>query len=186
MIQTVTYEDIIKILGNEILNCVDISRDRIKNAYSVRGSNLAKHLSSTEQNSINLNDPFIIFELYEAQDATNTTINEDESTNIVQNYNYLIKIYGNACHQYSREILARFKSHEIMYKLYGKGIWITSITFPTAVNEFINNTLWPRCDLTVNIRVLHNITHLDIAEEIEAYDNINIVKFGSNENYYVI
>ena len=179
MIKIVTYEDIIKILGAEITNQTGIKKDMIKNAYSIRGSNLAKHLSSTETNTINLDNAFIVFELIESEDEKNVTVNEEESTNIIQNYNYNLKIYGNSCHKISKEILARFKSHEVMFSLYGKGIWITSISFPQAINEFINNTLWPRCDLTINIRVLHNIVHINNSEEIKKYTRLTIDEIGS-------
>ena len=160
MIPAVTFEDIIKIIGNEILLQTGIPRDMFKNVTGVRGSSLAKRLSETETNSINLNDTFIVFELNEDDDTSyNTTINEDDDTvNLITAYNFYLKIYGNNCHTTAQQIITRLKSRQVVYKLHGLGIWLTEITFPTNTNEFINNTLWPRCDLTLKLRVRHNIS----------------------------
>lgn len=160
MIPAITFEDIIKILGAEIITQAQIPANMFKNITGVRGSNLAKMLSPTESNSINLNEIFIIFELNEDEDTSNNvTINEsDDTVNLLTAYNFNLKIYGNKCHDTAQKIITRLKSRQIAFKLHGEGIWLTEITFPVNVNEFINNTLWPRCDLTIKIRVRHNIS----------------------------
>lgn len=171
MIPAITFEDIIKIIGAEILAQTGIPKDMFKNITGIRGSSLAKRLSDTEFNSINLNDTFIVFELNEDEDhSNNVTINEyDDTVNSIVAYNFNLKIYGNKCHIVSQQILTRLKSRQIAYKLHGLGIWLTEITFPVNQNEFINNTLWPRCDLTLKLRVRHNISLVtpegDISEE---------------------
>lgn len=176
MIPSVTYEDIIKILGNEICTQAVIERNMMKNATSVRGSDLAKKLSSTETNSINLRDTFIIFELIEDNDASDdVSINEpDDTANLLMRYDFNLKIYGNSCHQTAQTIMARLKSHEIAMKLYSKGIWLIQVTFPQAVNEFINDTLYPRADMTIKIKVRHNIPFLEKTGYIENISELKI------------
>ena len=160
MIPAITFEDIIKVIGNEILEQTNIRRDMFKNVTGVRGSSLAKKLSDTELGSINLNDTFIVFELNEDEDTSNNvTINEsDDTVNLFTAYNFFLKIYGNKCHTVAQQILTRLRSRLVSFRLRGRGVLLTEVTFPVNQNEFINNTLWPRCDLTIKLRVRHNIS----------------------------
>ena len=176
MIPAITFDDIIRNIYNELSIQTGISKDMIKNVVGVRGTSLAKRLSSTEFGSINLNDKFIIFELNEDEDTSNNvTINEyDDTVNSFMAYNFNIKVYGNHAHLVAQQILTRFKSHQVAYKLKEVGIWLTEITFPTNVNEFINNTMWPRCDLTLKLRVRHNIPLIE-PEGTISEDNCEII-----------
>ena len=152
MIET-TFIDIIKLLRLEISIQTGIDLNRIINAISARGPSLVKLISDTEMASFNLSDCFIVFELLETPDTKENVVIHDSNgvvTSVVP-YDFSMKIYGNACHQVSQIILTKFKTESVALDLYSKGIFIHGITFPTPVNEFINNTVWQRCDMSIHI-----------------------------------
>ena len=76
----------------------------------------------------------------------------DNEHSIISRYHMDIKLYGNSCHIVSQKILSVFRENWILQDLYGKGIHFTGITYPESVNEFINNTLWKRCDMTIHLQ----------------------------------
>ena len=157
MIPSITYEDIIRKLRPKISEQTGIPLDRIHNAVSVRGADLYKLISETESMSYSLGDVFIVFELVEETDELNTVLHEvDESISSIACFNFNLKIYGNACHQVSQEILMRFKTEDVAFNMRNEGIFIRGISFPTSINEFINNTVWPRCDMSIKIAVRFN------------------------------
>lgn len=162
MIKSITYEDIIREVRPELGTQTGISLDRIMNAASARGPDLSKILSSSQSASFNLTDCFIIFELVEDDNQDNfVTYEEDGSVSSLSSMSFNLKIYGNAAHKVSQEILMRFKTEDVAMKMRGKGVFINGISFPTAINEFINNTIWPRCDMTLHLKVRFNTGILD-------------------------
>lgn len=157
MIQAITYENIIREIRPELSEQSGIDLNRIMNAVTARGPELSKLLSSSQSVSFSLSDAFIIFELVEDDNQDNfVTHEEDESLSSISSMSLNLKIYGNAAHKVSQEILMRFKTEEVAMKMRGKGIFINGISFPTSINEFINNTVWPRCDMTLHLKVRFN------------------------------
>lgn len=170
MISSITYENIIIFLRKEIAYQSGVSLDRIFNAVSVRGPDLSKIISETEAASFDLSNAFIVFEMMEDENEGNVVTHEVDGTiSSIASFKFNLKIYGNACHTVSQNILMRFKTEEVALGLRDKGIYIRGITFPTNINEFINNTVWPRCDMTLNLQVRFNVSRISVdgwAEEI--------------------
>jgi len=73
-----------------------------------------------------------------------------------------------------RFIIATFKDERVLRELYDKGIYYRGITKPTSRNEFINNTLWPRCDVAIKAQIR---TDVDKAMPVEYFPS----KFNSDE-----
>lgn len=150
----ITYEDIIRNLRTEISTQTGLNINRIINAVSSRGPDLLKLISNSEATSFNLADCFIVFELLESDSGENVVIHDKgDVLSSISPFNFTLKIYGNACHKVAQDILMRFKSEKVVTSLYKKGIFIHGITFPSSINEFINNTVWPRCDMSIHIIV---------------------------------
>jgi len=147
-----TFDDIIKTLRSAIINYVGLDNNRVLNATSVRGPDLLKIINETELNSFNLNDSFIVFELKESNDKDYYIMSEnDDENSIIARYQMDIKLYGSPCHIISQKMLSVFKEELVLEELYNKGVHFTGITFPESNNEFINNTLWKRCDMTIHL-----------------------------------
>lgn len=157
MIASITYENIIIKLRKKLAEQTGISLDRIFNAVTVRGPDLFKLISESESMSFDLGDSFIVFELKEDDNDNNTVLREqDDTMSSISSFNFDLKIYGNACHTVSQNILMRFKTEEVAFGLRSEGIYIKGIGFPTSINEFINNTVWPRCDMSLKLQVRFN------------------------------
>ena len=153
MLPYTTFNDIIKNIRNVIIEYVGLDNNRVLNTASVRGADLLKIINKCELNSFNLNDSFIVFEFKESTDKDYYIINENDTENsIVSRYQMDIKLYGGACHIISQKMLSVFREEHILQDLYEKGIHFTGIEYPETVNEFINNTLWPRCDMTIRLQ----------------------------------
>lgn len=171
MIPYITYTDLIINIRKELINQSELDGNFVINAVSVRGPALKKLISEDQSTSLNLHDGFIIFELLEDKNSETNIIlhNDDNSSDNITQYKLLLKIYGNTCHEISQKLTARFKMQDIIMELYSKGIWVKNISFPETINEFINDTVWPRCDIEMTIIVRYNITSIKetpTAEEI--------------------
>ena len=62
-----------------------------------------------------------------------------------------LKIYGNFSYDLARGLLLRLNNITIFERLKSLGIIINDISFPTIINEFINNAVWPRSDMQISI-----------------------------------
>ena len=65
MLPNTDFDNVIRALRKTIIDYVGIDGNRVLNALSVRGADLLKIINSTELNSYNLSDSFIVFELLE-------------------------------------------------------------------------------------------------------------------------
>ncbi len=154
MLPNTDFDNVIRALRKTIIDYVGIDSNRVSNALTVRGADLLKIINSTELNSYNLSDSFIVFELLEDNDKEYFVMEEDEKNLCYVSYMHMdLKLYGTPCHNISRKLIATFKDEKILNELYYKGIYYKGITGPNSVNEFINNTLWPRCDMSIKVQI---------------------------------
>lgn len=166
MINATTYENIIRNIRQNIITKLNISADRVLNADSVRGPDLKKILSCSDSTSFSLNDLFIVFRLKEYENDSYYIIPEDDnSSSLIISYEFTMNIYGNAAHDASQKLLTIFKEERTLVDLYEQGIYIHQVTKPRFMNEFINNTMWPRCDMSIisEVRILNQNAN-DVAE----------------------
>ena len=180
MIPYITYSGLIIKTREAIIAQSGLDDDLVINAVSVRGPALSKLLSDDEITSLNLHDGFIIFELLENKDSDNNTIlqNDDESADNISEYRLLLKIYGNSCHEISQRLVSRFKMESVVLDLYSQGVWIKNISFPETINEILNNTVWPRCDIEMTIIARYNISPTSTIPDTSDFGNIIIKRIG--------
>ncbi len=166
MINATTYENIIRTIRQTIITLLNISADRVLNADSVRGADLLKIISCSESTSFSLNDLFIVFRLKEYDNDSYYIIPEDDSSSsLIISYEFTMNIYGNACHEASQKLLTIFKEERTLVDLYEKGLYVHQVNKPRFMNEFINNTMWPRCDMSIVLEVRVAIENAnDVAE----------------------
>lgn len=154
MIKSVKYEDIIRAIRQTIITLLNISADRVLNADSVRGADLLKIISCSESTSFSLNDLFIVFRLKEYDNDSYYIIPEEDNTSsLIISYEFTMNLYGNACHEASQKLLTIFKEERTLVNLYESGIYVHQVNKPRFMNEFINNTMWPRCDMSLVLQV---------------------------------
>lgn len=153
MIKPISYEEIIKVLRNAIIENSDLPAERVLNALSVRGTDLSEILNHTQVYSYSLKDVFILFELLKDQNGDNfVTPKNDEYMLTVSSYQFHLIIYGNASDDCSQKIRSIFHQGSVVSDLRENGIHITTVTSGETINEFLNNTLWLRNDLIINFQ----------------------------------
>ena len=173
MINSITYNELIKTLRTNVIKQGELSAQYVRNADSVRGADLTVILSEINVMSAKLSDVFVIFELLEDDNDDNYIIPEENDTiSSISSFKFVLHIYGLQSHMCAQMLMTRFKTSEVASALRDNGIYLAGIGFPTNTKEFINNTLWPRCDLEMDIKVRFNISKL---KEYDAgYFNENI------------
>lgn len=171
-IKSVKYEDIIVSAMAMTEQVSGVPSERVVNGYSVRGPDLAKIIGPNIL-SIDLADTFIIFQLDENNNSKNYSLSEENGTrsNVV-NYTYSLKIYGNASHNVAQKIYAGFKSEGVSLEMRTQGIYVCGVENPQPTNEFINNTVVPRVDLTIYFRVRYSFPEY-IDGYFEALNDVN-------------
>ncbi len=175
MLPETNFKEVRATLREILTKYCQLNENRVVNGISVRGADLAKIISSTELNSYNLSDVFIVFETVEDEEEDYLVMEENDFKDcFISRVKMELKIYGSACHDMVRFIIATFKDERVLRELYDKGIYYRGITKPTSRNEFINNTLWPRCDVAIKAQIR---TDVDKAMPVEYFPS----KFNSDE-----
>ena len=96
-------------------------------------------------------------------DTSSSTLiaTDDDGGESIVPYNFNLKIYGDLSHDVAQKISIRLKSSEVAFNLRENGLYVKSISSPTPTHEFINNTLWMRVDITINLNIRYYISNLE-------------------------
>lgn len=172
------FNDLCKSMRKVLIEQTTLPGDRIANALSVRGADIIKYINEFESESPTLLDTFIIFEVLESDEpyAYGGTDNETKVETIVS-YDCKLKIYGSLCHDVARTLLGRMKSVEPILKLQDNNIWVYGVNKIGSINELINNTVYPRCDMVIRFVDSYIEDKITIAEDTASFGNISIKKF---------
>ena len=169
-----------KIVGNIIYKESGLTKDRIINAMSVRGPQLSKLITDKVKLSYDLNDVAIIFEITNRNnDDVNFSeeINEDEIRN-----NLALKVsiicYGNASNNVVNILRARLLSERVRLEFLENDVYIAEVSSATSLNEFINETVWPRTDFTINIDVEMLVKKTIADEPIDKVKSMDVYPTG--------
>lgn len=170
MIQPVeNIKDIIKILRNTVIEQANLDGKFVLNALSVRGAMLNKSTEQQIYQTFERTDLFILFALIEHETSDNVTIDNDDKTGSIRyvSYQFNLSIYGEAAGMTVQLLQTRLLSNEVRVSLYNQGIKLQNIDEPTSSNEFINNTLWLRKDMSINIAVRLDFKDILTSEPFE-------------------
>ena len=167
MINALSYEDIIKILGGFLDTYSGLAPTRILNADSIRGTDLSEVISDHETYSPSVSSSFLLFELIEDQNKDHfvTSGSEDNSMMTIQSYNFHIMLYGNEAPTDAQKLSALFKQSDSALGLREAGVYIHGVGPIEAINEFINNTLLLRRDLMIGIQTRFEFTKIGKTSE---------------------
>lgn len=143
--------DIIKSMRFELIAQSGLDSKLVLNSLSVRGTDLKKYVSDDIFTSYSLSDNVILFEITPTQTSNDCSFKDDDACSIYVSYNFGLSIYGNSSDTLANIIKLRFESESVRLNLYRQGIYVDDISSVTALNEFINDTMWLRSDLTITI-----------------------------------
>lgn len=163
MIRAVDYEQVVKTLAAFLDENSGLSTERILNADSIRGTELAEMISSTQSYSPTAKNSFLLFELIENQNQEMnflTSGSTSESMMSIQAYDFHLMVYGNSSPTDAQKISLLFKQEDNAIDLREKGIFINGVAPIEAINEFVNNTLYLRRDIFVHLQVRYQFDEI--------------------------
>ena len=158
---TTNVNDTIKCIRKAIIDYLEISGNRVLNGLSVRGADLQKIIDECNLGSFDLNDSFMVFEIVKDEEDYFVMKETETKTSNIGSFRIDFRVYGNACYTIGMKMQAMFKDEDVLYGFYENGIRAKGTTNLTSINEFINNTLWPRCDLSFKYQIRFEIERPD-------------------------
>lgn len=179
MTQISNLHDIETIVGNMLVKQSQLDKSRIVNAITPRGVDLSKFVTEKVKLSYDLNDVVIIFELLatEIEDINFTEIGDgDKDSNIRENSAFEVKltIYGNEALGMAKILKARIESEKVRTDLLDKGLYLIDVQQIESINEYLNETMWPRADFSFRIACEMSIAQVDDMTEIANVDKLDI------------
>ena len=164
-----------KIVGNMLVKQSQLDKSRIMNAITPRGVSLSKFITDNVKLSYDLNDVVIIFEVTTTNiDDINFT--EYDTNNIREDAAFEIKItiYGNESIAMAKILKARFESEKVRSDLLDSGLYLIDTTSAMSLNDFLNDTMWPRADWSFRVACEMYIDEVDEMPNITNVDELNI------------
>jgi hypothetical protein len=175
MTQISNIHDIEKIVGDMLVKQSKLDRSRIMNGLSPRGIDLSKFVTENVKLSYDLSDTAIIFEVKSVENE-NINLTEIDEDNIREDacFEVSVTIYGNESMRMGQLLKARFESEKVRYDLLMTGLYLVAVSSTTSMNEFVNNTIWPRTDLSLKIACEMTMKQVDTMQQITTVNGIDI------------
>lgn len=166
-----------KILSSMLVKQSGLENSRIINALSIRGPELSKLIQETVELSYDLSDTVVIFEI-NLEENENINFTEKNDTNIREDVYAKVDltIYGNQSTLLGKQLKARFETEKCRYDLQNQGVILMKVGSITSLNEFINNTVWPRCDLEIYVGCEIECKEIDTFNDFEKINTMTINK----------
>ena len=175
--------EINKIMKKYLENESGLSNRNVRNALSTYGETLRKLLTDKKFNSYELTDLVILFDLHTRNNESDTSIiNENKTIDVYKSYEFSITIYGNSSANLANILYARLNTDYVLSNLQDEGIYLESITLPTSINEFVNDVMWIRTDMSFLISCKHTINQIHDFEEFEKLSELDVNKISTSNN----
>lgn len=166
-----SIKEVDKIIGDMLVKQSGLQRGNIVNGCSIRGVDLSKFVTEKVKLSYDLSDSVIIFE---TKTSNNDDIDFTETENDVVRESLFLEvsviIYGNQSLALAKTLKARFESEKVRNDLLDKEVYLSSVNEITSMNEFINETIWPRADFSMSIACEIQVSQIDEMSEIDKTD----------------
>ena len=203
---TTNINDVIVKIRNMLISQSQLPSDRVLNSLSLRGTELDELLSENEEiyNGISISNTTLLFELRSIQSNSNVSMEEgdiynssdlmcsdsticntnticgdiliDRSITYYKMYELYIIIYGENGLDTAIKLASRMRSQEVRSNLYMDGIYIEKVSDPNMINEFKNDTMWLRNDISINLGLKFAIDPTSLPSEYKNINSINIIR----------
>lgn len=151
-LKPISYEGIIKLLRQTIIDNTGLAPSKVLNALSARGTDLSELIAESKTYSYDLASTFILFELLREPEAEDNyvTPDGDDKMLVITSYIFHMIAYGNGSDLLAQKLRATFKNPSIAESLRDDGIFVKSIGPGTTVHEFVNNSMLLRVDIDLS------------------------------------
>lgn len=166
-----SIKEVDKIIGDMLVKQSELQRGSIVNGCSIRGVDLSKFVTEKVKLSYDLSDSVIIFEVKtNNNDDIDFTEVEKDVVRESLSLEVSVIIYGNQSLALAKVLKARFESEKVRNDLLDKEVYLSSVNEITSMNEFINETIWPRADFNMDIACEIQVSQIDEMSEIDKTD----------------
>lgn len=166
-----------KLFRKYLIKQSDLNSSQVINSLSIRGPELIKIINAEFVSPINLLECVLLFEIsYNDTNNNVSMVEEDGTITLYNSYKINLISYG----LYSKTLMsilkARFESSIVRYDLHTEGIYLENVSNIESINEFVNETLWERSDLSIEfscrLSILQNSNPLE-------FENLNSIILDS-------
>lgn len=172
-----------KSLRKMLIKQSELDSNRVLNGRSFRGIELNKVISDEDEFSIDLNDLFILFDLYNDNELNYSENVDDNNIRLISSFTLHITIYGNNALDLAQKLKARLESEQVLLALQNENIHLKSVSSLSDIAEYINDTFWNRYDMEVRLegeRLISKIEPDANFEEIDMNTNYNNGEYNTN------
>ena len=153
-----TYNAALVTLRNQILTYTGLPNNLVLNGDSLYGPDTWKMITELIGEAPDQSSDFIIFEFKEiSNDAFGISV-DNINIEALAPYGLFLKIYGDRCHEIAYKLASIFKLPQAIETLRATGIKVINSSLINSVNEFINGSRWPRCDIEIDMLCNFKIT----------------------------
>lgn len=178
MIQSISnIKDLDKIWRNKIIEQSNLPAKNVLNGLSIRGVDLSNYITTNISMSYSLKNIAVVFEISTSSSEDNISMEEDDGD--ITEYvimNIRLSLYGSAAIELAKTLKARFESSKCRDDLYNQGIYFKEVTELTTTNDFINETMWTRVDLSIDFGIRLLITQKNTYEDFLEMNDISITE----------
>lgn len=128
----------------------------VLNALSLYGTYLSER-NKNILSGLTVDDVMLLFELVSTQSTNN--VSQTINNNVVTERSYELKLmsYGNSAEQVMIKLLSRLYTQESRNRLHSLGIHLYDSSEFISINDYINETMFPRTDFSIKFSCEYNI-----------------------------
>ena len=125
-------------------------------------------------------DSVIIFELTSRPNSESNVTYENSENNLTyyRAYNLKVMIYGDDSPNVANKLFARLNSEIVKDNLQQLGVNIENITNPESVNEYINDVMWLRNDINIELGCKFEISQVSDETSFDSLSDLKIIIQG--------
>lgn len=176
------FKEIEKIIGDILVKESGLPKERVLNSLSLRGPELDKLIDEKVYLSYNLNDCVLLFEVSADSTLLDLSLPDKETDEIIKDIGLNVKtiIYGNCSLELANIIKARLESAEAREGFLSRSLYLYEVSNLSSLNEFKNNTVWPRTDFDISLNFETRITKIESGYQIESIRDPHIIVIVKN------
>lgn len=177
MIKTFSsVKELNKVLRQQVILQTELPADNVRNGLSTYGETLEKLLAKQTYEAYEQEDSFIVFELKTRQNESDVSYtNDDDTVTYDRSYELICYIYGNSSADVANKLVARLRTEKVRTDLYDQGVYLEKINEPISFNEYKNDMMWLRTDVSIMISCEFRLNQVVIEEPIVKLSDLEIV-----------
>lgn len=174
MITISDVETLNSLVRTELIYQSGLDSSRVRNALSLYGSMLDKNTEYDIFQTLSQDDYILLFELT-ARESSGFDVSEtdmDGELTYFKAYEVTLYSYGHNSGNLMHKLVGKLRTGQSRDRFYSVGIYLESVSSPTEVHEYINNSLWERYDAKINIAIQFKVANADDFD----FENLNELK----------